>query len=380
MNILYICTPNSIHDQKWMSYFAEKKEYSVFVVGEFRYSAYLAQELANKNMELLPSISPFSIAHPLKNYQSIQQLKGYIRKYKIDLVHVLFATPYALWTNYIKTPYFITTRGSDVLVVLPELKRATIYKRIYFNWLYNQFKKAFKKAQKVTSTSELQQSKIKEMFQVKADVIRTGVEVEQIRQLDAEAHLPVQLQKKELVFSPRFMSDIYNISYQIDAIELLSSELLKKYTFLFIKGKSYNQTYFEIQLDRLNQIKSKSGLDFIVLDYLTQKELWATFKNAKLTIMTPKSDGTPNSALEAMAARSPLIVSDLPYDKSLFVNTCEKIALDNPKVFTEKMEEMLRNPPSQEELNKTFETVKTHGSRPLEMEKLASLYKCSTIK
>ena len=176
------------------------------------------------------------------------------------------------------------------------------------------------------------------------------------------------------------MSDIYNISYQIDAIELLPSEFLKKYTFVFIKGKSYNQTYFEIQLDRLNQIKSKSGLDFIVIDYLTQKELWATFKNAKLTIMTPKSDGTPNSALEAMAARSPLIVSDLPYDKSLFVNTCEKIALDNPKVFAEKMEEMLRNPPSQEGLNKTFETVKTHGSRPLEMEKLDRLYKCSNMK
>ncbi len=363
-----------------MNYFAEKKEYNVFVVGESRSSEDLVQELADKNMELLPSIVPFSIAHPLKNYQSIQQLKGYIRKYKIDLVHVLFATPYALWTNYIKTPCFITTRGSDVLVVLPELKRAPIYKRIYFNWLYNQFKKALKNAQKITSTSELQRAKLAEMFDVRADVIRTGVEVEQIQQLDIKSNLPAPLHDKEIVFSPRFMSDIYNISYQIDAIELLSSELLKKYTFLFIKGKNYNQTYFEIQLDRLNQIKSKSGLDFIVIDYLTKKELWATFKNAKLTIMTPKSDGTPNSALEAMAARSPLILSDLPYDKSLFVNTCEKIALDNPKVFAEKMEEMLRNPPSQEELNKTFETVKTHGSRPLEMEKLDRLYKCSNMK
>lgn len=358
-----------------MNYFAEKKEYNVFVVGESRYSEDLVQELADKNMELLPSIVPFSIAHPLKNYQSVQRLKGYIRKYKIDLVHVLFATPYALWTNYIKTPYFVTTRGSDVLVVLPELKKAPLYKRLYFNWLYNQFKKAFKKAQKVTSTSELQQSKIKEMFQVKADVIRTGVEVEQILQLDAEAHLPVQLQKKELVFSPRFMSDIYNISYQIDAIELLPSELLKKYTFLFIKGKSFNQAYFNTQLERLNENKMKRGLDFIILNYLTQKELWATFKKAKLTIMTPKSDGTPNSALEAMAARSPLIVSDLPYDKSLFDNTCEKIALANPKVFAEKMEVMLRNPPSKEELNRTFETVKTHGNRLVEMKKLEQLYR-----
>jgi len=363
-----------------MRYFAEKKEYKIFVVGESKYTAALADELIEKNIKLLPSIVSFSITHPFKNYQSIQQLKGYIRKYEIDLVHVLFATPYALWTNYIKTPYFVTTRGSDVLVVLPELKKAQLYKRLYFNWLYNQFKKAFKKAQKVTSTSELQQSKIEEMFQVKADVIRTGVEVEQIQQLDTETHLPIQLQNKEVVFSPRFMSDIYNISYQIDAIELLSQEVLKKYTFVFIKGKSYNQAYFDVQVDRLNKNETKLGLDFIILDYLTQKELWATFKKAKLTIMTPKSDGTPNSALEAMAARSPLIVSDLAYDKSLFDYTCEKIALDNPKVFAEKMEEMLRNPPSKEELNQTFETVKTYGNRLVEMKKLEQLYKNQSAK
>jgi len=357
-----------------MNYFAEKKEYNIFVVGESRYSEDLVQELADKNMELLPSIVSFSIAHPLKNYQSIQQLKGYIRKYKIDLVHVLFATPYALWTNYIKTPYFITTRGSDVLVVLPELKKAPVYKRIYFNWLYNRFKKAFKKAQKVTSTSELQQSKIKEMFQVKADVIRTGVEVEQILQLDAEAHLPVQLQKKELVFSPRFMSDIYNISYQIDAIELLSQEIHKKYTFVFIKGKSFNQAYLDAQLERLNQNETKLGLDFIVLDYLTQKELWATFKKAKLTIMTPKSDGTPNSALEAMAARSPLIVSDLPYDKVLFENTCGKVPLNSAPTLADSITNLLLNPPKPEELKRISDNVQEYGNRQVEMVKLEKLY------
>jgi hypothetical protein len=173
------------------------------------------------------------------------------------------------------------------------------------------------------------------------------------------------------------MSDIYNISYQIDAIALLSKEIINEYTFVFIKGKKFNRNYFEEQHERLRQLKESRGLDFLILDFLTQKELWATFKSASLTIMTPKSDGTPNSALEAMVAQSPLIVSDLPYDKSLFDNTCEKVRLDNPKYLANLIERTLISPPSKEFLMQVSNNVKTNGNRQIEMRKLEELYKAN---
>jgi glycosyltransferase involved in cell wall biosynthesis len=47
--------------------------------------------------------------------------------------------------------------------------------------------------------------------------------------------------------------------------------------------------------------------------------------------MTPISDGTPNSALEAMSARCPLIMPNLPYDKSIFEDCCFVLNNDDPK-------------------------------------------------
>ncbi|MFM7683304.1 MAG: glycosyltransferase, partial [Bacteroidota bacterium] len=142
-NILYICTPTSIHDQKWMRFFAEKEDFKIFAVGESKMDESTFNDLKKQNINLLPSIDSFSIKTPFENYQSIQKLRKYCELYKIDLVHILFATPYALWVNYLNKPYIITTRGSDVLVVLPELKKQKGIKGIYYSWLFNKFQKAF---------------------------------------------------------------------------------------------------------------------------------------------------------------------------------------------------------------------------------------------
>ncbi|MFM7682703.1 MAG: glycosyltransferase, partial [Bacteroidota bacterium] len=221
MNILYICTPNSIHDQKWMRYFAEKEEFNVYSVGESKIDESTFNDLKKQNINLLPSLDSFSIKTPYKNYRSIQKLREYCELFNIDLVHVLFASPYALWATYINKPYMITTRGSDVLVVLPELKKQKGIKRLYFLWLFKKFQKAFSGALTITSTSELQKKRISEIFNLEAKVIRTGVEVEKIAAIKVEDYLPSELKGIKYIFSPRFMSPIYNISFQIEALAFL---------------------------------------------------------------------------------------------------------------------------------------------------------------
>lgn len=369
MNILFICTPNSIHDQKWMRFFTEKEDFNVFAVGESKVDASTIEYLKKQNINLLPSIDSFSIKTPFKNYQSIRMLRKYCEIYKIDLVHVLFATPYALWTNYINKPYIITTRGSDVLVVLPELIEQKGVKGIYFSWLFKKFRRAFSGAQFITCTSELQQKRIKELVGLKADVIRTGVDVEKIVNLNPNDYLPSELKGVKYIFSPRFMSPIYNISFQIEALAFLPKSITENYTFVFVKGKQFNPQYFEEQIKSLQQL---GNINYIILDYLSQEALWATFKRAALTIMTPISDGTPNSALEAMAAGCPLIVSDLPYDKDLFENTCVKTALKEPKILARLIEKTIDNP--NEFTEKANEAVYKFGNRATEMKKLEEQY------
>ena len=89
--------------------------------------------------------------------------------------------------------------------------------------------------------------------------------------------------------------------------------------------------------------------------------------------MTPISDGTPNSALEAMAAQCPLIISNLNYDKDLFENTCIKLNSFEVIELKDKIENSLMNY-NPELLSNAFNKVSALGNRSIEMKKLEEFY------
>lgn len=376
-NILYICTPDSIHDQKWMRYFAvQKNEFTVYAIGETQnHKSETAQQLLADNITLLNPIESFSISHPISTIKSIRQLNAVICKHKIDIVHVLFAAPYALWINFITIPTIITTRGSDVLVVIPELLSHKGFKGLYFKLLFSLFKMSFRKAKHITCTSSKQIDKINDLFLVKNSVlIKTGVEVEAIGKIDKPELLNTALKNKSYILSPRFMSPIYNIHYQIEALSLLDKNIIEKYVFVFIKGKKFDAPYYEKQLEHLALLKKNIKLNFLIIDYLDQESLWMHLKNAALVVMTPVSDGTPNSALETMAAKTPLIISDLPlYDVDLFDNTCVRVPLNNVTKLVDAITTILNENPIPL-VEKAHNVVVELGNRNIEMNKLAKLY------
>ena len=101
--------------------------------------------------------------------------------------------------------------------------------------------------------------------------------------------------------------------------------------------------------------------------------MWMMLKKASICIMTPISDGTPNSALEAMAAKCPLIISNLNYDIDLFHNTCIKLNSFEVTELKNKIETALLSY-DQDLLNNAFKQVSIHGNRKIEMAKLEQIY------
>jgi glycosyltransferase involved in cell wall biosynthesis len=97
-------------------------------------------------------------------------------------------------------------------------------------------------------------------------------------------------------------------------------------------------------------------------------------KKASLCIMTPLSDGTPNSALEAMSAKCPLIVSNLNYDLDLFGDSCFKLKTFDQEELTNLVERALMDYPSLL-IDNAFKNVSLHGNREIEMGKLDTFYK-----
>jgi glycosyltransferase involved in cell wall biosynthesis len=375
--ILYIANGNSIHDVKWMSFFSTQQEqYSCFLLCDTL--CLLNEEtkstLAELKIHLVEQITPLSIKHPIQSWQAIRQFKKIVRDIQPDVIHVLFATPNALWLNFTKKPSIITTRGSDILRVIPELKAQKGIKKLYFKYLFVRFKKAFKQAHYCTGTSQPQVQSMKNIFSLpEPKLIRTGVEVKKIIGSDFKLFLPKQLHGIKYVVSPRFMSPIYRIDMQLDAIEKLSDQTIKDFIFVFIRGIQFDHEYYATQLKRLEGLKKEKGIKSIVLDYLSQDEIVAVLKHAHLCVMTPQSDGTPNSALEAMAARCPLILPNLPYDEDLFRGTCIMLNENTAESLAIAIETAIHNYP-ESLLKHASKQVLANGDRTNEMQKLTELY------
>jgi glycosyltransferase involved in cell wall biosynthesis len=169
------------------------------------------------------------------------------------------------------------------------------------------------------------------------------------------------------------MAPIYNIGFQLDAISKLDRIIIERFTFVFIRGKQFDEEYYQIQLNRLIQLKAEINLSYHVIDYLDQKSMWMFLKKASLCLMTPISDGTPNSALEAMAAKCPLVISNLNYDKDLFENTCVKLKSFDVEELVEVIEASLLHY-DLVLLERAYQQVLAQGNRTVEMEKMAHAY------
>lgn len=375
--VLYIANPNSIHDIKWISFFStQPNQYKCYLLFEKNelISNKTITNLEELGIQVLPQIDPFSIRTPLKTIKSILILKNLEKTIQPDIIHVLFATPYALWINYISTKSAITLRGSDILKVIPSLLEQKGLKKYYFKWLYRKFEKSFKKSEFITCTSRSQEIKAKLLFpRINSHIIRTGIDIERITEAKSNILSIILPDNKKIILSPRYFSPIYNIELQLEAIELMDEKVLSSLFFVFIRGNNFDQTYYFILNEKLKYLERTKQLKYLILDQLDQEDLWALHHRADLCIMTPFSDGTPNSALEAMATKTPLIIPPLNYDSEIFDGTCLKLNHYNPKELELAIIRCLFSYDSNF-IEAAWQSVKNYGNRTIEMKKLEKLY------
>jgi hypothetical protein len=375
--IVYIADGNSFHDVKWIKYFSKQTEnYKCYILSES--SSIISESsrdiLKQHQIEILAPLDPISISKPLKTIKSIIKFKLLIKEINPNIIHVLFATPNALWVNFTNKPCIISTRGSDILNVIPNLLKTNGIRGFYDRFLFRKFKIAFSKAQYVTGTSYKQIEKLKQDMGVRNPVlVRTGVEINKINLLEKEDLLELSIRNTPTILSPRFMNPIYNIDLQVDTIDLLSKVIIDKYTFIFIKGRTCENKYYQKIKEKLEVLEKNRNLKYKIYDFVDQETLWMLLKKTSLCIMTPISDGTPNSALEAMAARKPLIIPALEYDKDLFEKSCFQLSSFSKLELKSKIEQALESYPL-EMIELGYKKVTEFGDNATEMSKIEVFY------
>src|SRR5690606_24699562 len=81
-------------------------------------------------------------------------------------------------------------------------------------------------------------------------------------------------------------------------------------------GKGSGDLDYERQLIR--QMEKMTSVKFEFLEKQSQEAIFELYKRASAVVMTPLSDGSPVSAMEAMVCQRPLILGPLDYDQDLF--------------------------------------------------------------
>lgn len=373
IRVLYIGDPLGIHDPKWISYFSTKGLVEAHMLTYPKEDSRI-KESDRKILEdemkirLHPPIKYYSVLKPHQTVSASRHLNRIINENRIDIVHALFAAPSAVWALHVDVPFIITARGSDVLRVIPGLLEQNGWHAGADRILYNLFDKAFHKAAAITGTSNRQLERIWQMFGTRnMHLVRTGVDVEAIRNADM-THLPAELSGRDFIFLPRFTEPIYNTMLQAEALKLVPAADRQGSEVVLVGGHTpdYEREVVQTLTD--------GGWKVTMLRNLSQAQMWATFRKARLSMMTPISDGTPNSALEAMAAGCPNILGAFEYDLDLFgPEFCLRMGTWDPEELASLITDALGTDLSAM-TDRAYRNILERGNRNVEMEKLRALY------
>lgn len=333
--IAYFAHPDSVHDCKWINYFAKRYKVIVFCPAKKKGQPFF---WLDKKIKAFPILPLFPALNFTKRIQVKKQIQQILQQEKITLLHSMYAVPNAIWADMVATNnHIMTTRGSDILVDYSQTYQhpQNLRQRVSYALMRRFLENAIQNAKIVTSTSFRQKRAIEKIVgkQEKLKVIRTGVDVTKFNLTNKI----LTTSDKLIIFSPRSMKPIYNIELLLRGVDEYR-KINKEVTLKIINDDPKNP-YAKYILDLI----AKEGFnDFVeVLPRMTQETMYQQYLACDMVIMIPKSDGTPVSAIEAMLLKKPLLVGALEYDEDLFnTSTSWKIKDFSKEAISEQLVDM----------------------------------------
>jgi len=287
LRICYLANGQSVHVQKWVSFFS-RNGYDV-CLATFNETC-LIEDIKVQNLRYFTKV-----AYPLR----ILEVRRTVKKMNPDILHAHYVSHYGIYgalTNI--KPFVISVWGSDIFI---DPKKSNIKK--YF------VKYALKKANLITVDS-ISAMKAIEGFGVhigKVKLIVHGVDLNVFRPIkDAEEfkerlHIP---QDYQVVVSTRNLEPVYNVSTLIKAIPYVINKCPNTY-FLIIGDGTLRH-----QLEKLAcTLGVAKNVRFI--GSVPNMEMPKFLGVSDIYVSTSLSDTRSVSLLEAMACGLPVVVTDL---------------------------------------------------------------------
>ena len=367
--ILYIGNPMSIHDLKWINHLNNSGEVDAYFSFDKILSEGELKSLTDQKIKLGPQLTPFRLLNWVQNFRTFFRMKKFIFENEIDCIHIFIGSSKIIIPSLLHTPTVLTTRGTDVNYTLKELFKSSGFKdKILFSVL----KKAYHRIDQITCTSNTQIVAIKDVLgvlKVKPELIRTGVDLEALLEIQPYQFANVNKASKTVLFI-RNIHKNYDPLLSVNGVLLMDKKVRDDSHFVFMKGLNYTVSLFE----EMKCILDQNEINYTFIDPAPNNDVWGLIKIADLVVMNPLSDGTPNTAIEAMGAKTSLIMGYCAYDSDLFnASTTIFLSKRDPEELAQKMTHQLLYVKN-ELLENAFNVAWEKGRQSVEMKKVIALY------
>ncbi len=194
-------------------------------------------------------------------------------------------------------------------------------------------------AHQIITVSEAMRSEILEILPYsKIDVIYNGIEYQEF---DAISFEQIEIVKTRYVLPDDFLLAVGHLERRKNYGRLVEA-------LFHLRKKGFENTLVIVGNDSGEAIALRKkideyglGADVVILSNLTDQELRCIYKLAKIFVFPSRYEGFGIPILEAMAARLPMAMSDLPVFKEITQNQSAYFPFDDPLRMAEVIAELI---------------------------------------
>jgi len=327
---------------------------------------YFSWPIEDNNIEdvvLLPFKNSLKWKDLIKHlFINVYQLRKLIKKNKIEILHIMGITNGIYSFFLYPTKVVVEHNGSDILIVPQKLW--------YYKWYYKLIYKF--------CSGVIQDSKVSRDAGISFgapnnnnSIIDIGVDFSLFNENIEKGYIreKYNLSKDcKIILQPRGFREIYNNEIILQSIK----EVKKKYSDIKYVFCGYYEHDSNIK-EKILELGVQD--DIIFVGRLSrEKELPFYYSDSDIVISIPSSDSSPLSVFEAMACKTPVILSNLPWLDYKFknINYCSISKFDSIQL-AKKTISLLDNIASSN-IDNLHKIVKNEINAAVESEKLEKFY------
>jgi L-malate glycosyltransferase len=310
MRICYLADGRYVHARRWLRYFNEHG-HDMHLISFAPMTPEHVRAVEEAGGRYLGELGGFHFKRFWLTVSELKWLRDLLRRERIDVLHCHFLGSnawYAALSGF--RPLVITVMGGgDVCGPgwRPEGTRARVLTPF-----------ALRRADLVTSWSRVMAEAVRPYCREETpiEVIHGGVDLSRFHCGPKQEYLRERWNlppDAKVVFSPRLMRPLSNITQIAAAAGLIHEKLPHTYFLFAAPAEERDQTY-ETEVRRvLRETGVADNARFV--GPIPHHEMADYHRLADVTISIPSTDGTPMTVLESMACGTPVVVSDIPdYD------------------------------------------------------------------